>query len=73
MKILFFIFEFFILSTFLSSGVAFTDLIQQKEESSEIQLSTTPGSQCRILRDIPEGGLLLIPDSQNDRMMAFDP
>ena len=73
MKTLFFIFGFFILSTFLSSRVAFAVLIQQEEEGFETQLSTTPSSQCMTLRDIPEGGLLLIPDSQNDRVMAFDP
>ena len=27
----------------------------------------------RTSRDIPEGGLLLIPDSGADRIMAFDP
>ncbi|MCK4652942.1 MAG: hypothetical protein KAU01_00685, partial [Candidatus Cloacimonetes bacterium] len=73
MKTLFFIFGFFILSTFLASGVTFADLIQQEEEGFETQLSTTPSSQRRTLRDIPEGGLLLIPDSAGDRVMAFDP
>ena len=32
---------------------------------------TTVGQ--RTLRDIPEGGLLLIPESTNKRVMAFDP
>jgi hypothetical protein len=32
---------------------------------------TQPGS--RVLREIPEGGLLLIPDSSGNRVMAFDP
>jgi hypothetical protein len=57
----------------LVSEAVSTDLVQQEEEGLETRISTIITSQVRTTRDIPEGGLLLIPDSQNDRIMAFDP
>ena len=57
----------------LVSEAVSTDLVQQEEEGLETRTLTITTSQIRTLRDIPEGGLLLIPDSAGDRVMAFDP
>ena len=57
----------------LVSEAVSIDLVQQEEEGLETRTLTITTFQVRIMRDIPEGGLLLIPDSQNDRIMAFDP
>jgi hypothetical protein len=57
----------------LVSEAVSTDLVQEEEEGLETRTLTITTSQVRTMRDIPEGGLLLIPDSQNDRVMAFNP
>lgn len=57
----------------LVSEAVSADLVQQEEEGLETRTFTIATSQVRTTRDIPEGGLLLIPESTNDRVMAFDP
>ncbi len=48
-------------------------LAEHNEEMGIDTNSHTTVSGVRRTRDIPEGGLLLIPDSGLDRVMAFDP
>ena len=43
------------------------------KEHSQKDLTPDPVAHARALRNLPEGGLLLIPESSNDRVMAFDP
>jgi len=55
--------------TLLSADIS----VEHKEEMGIDTNSHATVSGVRTTRDIPEGGLLLIPDSGLDRVMAFDP
>ncbi len=56
------------------SLTAFTFAENSAEFNEEMGIDTnshTTSSEVRTTRDIPAGGLLLIPDSGGDRVMAF--
>ncbi|HHE40625.1 MAG TPA: T9SS type A sorting domain-containing protein [Candidatus Cloacimonetes bacterium] len=58
------------------SFTAFTFADNSAEFNEEMGIDTnshTTSSEVRTIRDIPAGGLLLIPDSGGDRVMAFYP
>lgn len=67
-KIILFIFSLFFLASLFASEFA-----DYNEEMGIETNSLQTTQSIRTTRDIPEGGLLLIPDSGNDRIMAFDP
>ncbi|MCK5051406.1 MAG: T9SS type A sorting domain-containing protein [Candidatus Cloacimonetes bacterium] len=61
---------------FMLLFIAFLTANIPAEHNEELGIDTnshTTVSGVRLTRDIPEGGLLLIPDSGLDRVMAFDP
>jgi len=67
-KLLLFSFVLLFVSSLFSAGIA--------EYNEEMGIDTNSKSivhHARTTREIPEGGLLLIPDSSGDRVMAFDP
>ncbi len=67
-KLLLFSCVLLFVSSLFSAGVA--------EYNEEIGIDTNSHQTVvgqRTTRDIPEGGLLLIPESTNKRVMAFDP
>ncbi|MCF7858585.1 MAG: carboxypeptidase regulatory-like domain-containing protein [Candidatus Cloacimonetes bacterium] len=63
------------LITFLVIFVALIALNDEEylEENGFETIRKARTSEQRTLRDIPEGGLLLIPESGDDKVMAFDP
>ncbi|MFC1898577.1 carboxypeptidase regulatory-like domain-containing protein [Candidatus Cloacimonadota bacterium] len=66
------IFVLFILMALLMISLFADDQAAIKEEMG-IDANSHSVTGQRTARDIPEGGLLLIPDSGSDRVMAFDP
>ena len=58
----------------LASELTENELIRLEEEGIDLlERESVKNTGERSLRDIPPGGLLLIPESTNDRVMAFDP
>ena len=56
------------------TAFVFADSSAEFNEEMGIDTSSqTASSEVRTVRDIPAGGLLLIPDSGSDRVMAFYP
>ena len=53
--------------------------ILKEKQGKELKIHSSsltkpdPLKRIKALRDLPENGLLLIPESSNDRVMAFDP
>ncbi|MDP8200677.1 MAG: carboxypeptidase regulatory-like domain-containing protein [Candidatus Tenebribacter burtonii] len=67
------IFILFLLMSFVMISLL---AVTQTEINEELGIDTNSHQSVvgqRTSRDIPEGGLLLIPDSGSDRVMAFDP
>jgi len=65
-----------VLLLLLLSCISFGFADQSVECMEEEGINTrTPNEypSCKVSRDIPPNGLLLIPDSGDDRVMAFDP
>jgi len=57
-----------------ASELSENELIRLEEEGIDlIERGDVKKTGERSLRDIPPGGLLLIPESTNDRVMGFDP
>jgi len=68
--------KIFLVLLLMLSLTAFTFAENSAEFNEEMGIDTnshTTSSEVRTTRDIPAGGLLLIPDSGGDRVMAFYP
>jgi len=64
---------FFLVILFSIYSLLADDQVEINEELGIDVNSQHSITGTRTTRDIPEGGLLLIPDWSNDRVMAFDP
>src|SRR5690554_1247880 len=64
---------FFLISSSLSATERTPEWYEERGLMPESALREIPFSGSRSMREIPEGGILLIPDSSNDRVMGFDP
>ena len=62
-----------IVFTIFSFGILNAQSIQDEIQGIDNSKPTVTSSSQRGTNDIPDGGYLLIPESTNDRVMAFDP
>jgi len=58
--------------SFNQAGILTTEWYEEQGITPDSTICD-PVPSRRLIKDIPEGGLLLIPDSGDDRVMAFDP
>jgi hypothetical protein len=64
---------FFVLLATLVFTLSAFDVAEFNEEQGINDVNHQANAGTRSTRDIPDDGLLLIPDSGSDRVMAFDP
>ncbi len=63
----------FLLSSSLLAAERTPEWYEERGLVSETEIREIPHTGSRTMREIPEGGILLIPDSSGDRVMGFDP